>query len=537
MLGMSTPVPLSPNLSIGAESSTRAASTPAGADQAPAAFGEVFSQAFDAQQPERQDSAAPSQVQTSDDQSSQSTEQTKAPDEAAQAKPSGPSSPESAPAAQPGPEVAAPLAAESAPAGPVMQAPAAPDVDQSLSGLQLKAVMIGRETTLLVADTPLTDESLAAYAKSSGLDERALSELMALPHTPLASEGVLTSNNSVSALLAAARATAMARVSSSEAVSQGQTPVQASAQVGQTSISQDTLTNIALASKIRMTPLDSGQATSAVGASESLPAAHVLSMRFAIQSPKTAALLDERLGALSKGARLGKGGERVPTLPPIDLRSGVVPAGGPDLGRLGAEQSALDDGSGVRAFAEDSPSARPSDSSQPQASALASQGGSSSQSGADSSARGSGGQGGHAPQNGYQLAQRFGELMSQRLIQQISQGNWRCEMEVHPSELGKIQVDLDWRGGELEAVFRTSQALTKDMIQDNLPRLREVLERSGTDVAYLGVGADDRRKNGGQGAPEQQHQAHKNTASEPTPEVGSVSSGPRALSDGLDVLA
>jgi flagellar hook-length control protein FliK len=97
-----------------------------------------------------------------------------------------------------------------------------------------------------------------------------------------------------------------------------------------------------------------------------------------------------------------------------------------------------------------------------------------------------------------QLSQKFGELMGQRLIQQVQQGHWRVEMELHPAELGAIEVELNWNGGELEAIFRAAHGTTRDLLQENLPKLRTALEQSGTDVAYLGVGGDQRRQSGDQ---------------------------------------
>jgi flagellar hook-length control protein FliK len=98
------------------------------------------------------------------------------------------------------------------------------------------------------------------------------------------------------------------------------------------------------------------------------------------------------------------------------------------------------------------------------------------------------------------MAQRFSELVSQRLIQQVQQGQWKVEIEIHPRDLGSIQIEMQWNDGQLEAMFETTHAATRELLLDNLPRLRESLQKFGTDVAYLGVGADSRQKNGGDGS-------------------------------------
>ncbi len=152
------------------------------------------------------------------------------------------------------------------------------------------------------------------------------------------------------------------------------------------------------------------------------------------------------------------------------------------------------------------------------------------------SGQGDNGQGRQANQ---QLAQRFGDLLSQRLVQQISQGNWKVNMEVHPRALGEIQIELHWKGGELEASFRTSQLATREMLLDQLPRLRETLEKSGTDVASLTVGDSSRQKNGD----EKGHNRNRDAQSAvqtgdalPAEGGGGLSSQPVALDGRLDVL-
>jgi hypothetical protein len=93
-----------------------------------------------------------------------------------------------------------------------------------------------------------------------------------------------------------------------------------------------------------------------------------------------------------------------------------------------------------------------------------------------------------------QVLQRFGELLGQRLLQQIGQGNWKVEMALEPADLGSIQIELEWRKGELEATFKASHASTRELLQEGLPRLREVLERAGIDVASFYVNDQGRQQ-------------------------------------------
>ncbi|CAM8657347.1 T3SS_Flik_C domain containing protein [Burkholderiales bacterium] len=131
-----------------------------------------------------------------------------------------------------------------------------------------------------------------------------------------------------------------------------------------------------------------------------------------------------------------------------------------------------------------------------------------------------------------QLSQKFGELMGQRLIQQIQQGHWKVELELHPADLGPIEVELNWNGGELEAIFRAVHGTTRDLLQENLPKLRSALEQSGTDVAYLGVGSEQRRQSGGQSSGRDTEQ--RNTPAAPGAEV-EQRHGVSGLSEGLSI--
>ena len=116
----------------------------------------------------------------------------------------------------------------------------------------------------------------------------------------------------------------------------------------------------------------------------------------------------------------------------------------------------------------------------------------------DSSGRGLGGDtsgrqdgtGGTARAFSAQLSQRFGDILGQRLLQQISQGNWKVELNLEPGDLGSIKVEMEFKKGELEASFKAGQAMTKDLLQDSLPRLREALERAGITIASMNVGGD-----------------------------------------------
>lgn len=147
-----------------------------------------------------------------------------------------------------------------------------------------------------------------------------------------------------------------------------------------------------------------------------------------------------------------------------------------------------------------------------------------------------GGQAGQPRTLPQQIMQRFGELLSQRLLQQVSQGNWRVELDLEPGDLGSIRIELEMRKGEIEASIKATQASTRDLLQESLPRLKEALERNGMDVASLSVGQQDRRQSGGQSPSGRQSSGGQGSTAESLPEVATGVGKTPAQDDGrLDV--
>ena len=103
-----------------------------------------------------------------------------------------------------------------------------------------------------------------------------------------------------------------------------------------------------------------------------------------------------------------------------------------------------------------------------------------------------------------QLSQRLGEALGQRLAAQIARGNWNVELTLKPQDLGNIEIKLDMKQGNLEASFNASEAMTRDLIVDGLPRLKETLAQSGMEVAQVNVNVRQDGQNGGNSTPVRQ---------------------------------
>jgi flagellar hook-length control protein FliK len=99
------------------------------------------------------------------------------------------------------------------------------------------------------------------------------------------------------------------------------------------------------------------------------------------------------------------------------------------------------------------------------------------------------------------MSKRLSEALGQRLTAQIAKGVWQVELDIHPKSLGRIEIHLEMRGGELEAYFNASKALTRELLQDGIPRLKEELREHGIETAYLGLGSGKQGANDGNSTP------------------------------------
>lgn len=97
-----------------------------------------------------------------------------------------------------------------------------------------------------------------------------------------------------------------------------------------------------------------------------------------------------------------------------------------------------------------------------------------------------------------QLAQKMGEAIAQRLMSRLEQGNWQFRFVLNPKNMGEVQVNLHMQGSGLDGSFVASQAATRDLLNDGLQRLRDTLSAAGMNVASLDVGAGNSSRQGQQ---------------------------------------
>ncbi|MEE2821070.1 MAG: flagellar hook-length control protein FliK [Pseudomonadota bacterium] len=89
-----------------------------------------------------------------------------------------------------------------------------------------------------------------------------------------------------------------------------------------------------------------------------------------------------------------------------------------------------------------------------------------------------------------QLTDRLGVFVAKQVTAQMSQGRWSIDLTLHPAELGSIKVDMEMTERGLEATFRASQGVTRDLLIESMPRLKQWFEEGGINVAYSGLSQD-----------------------------------------------
>lgn len=101
------------------------------------------------------------------------------------------------------------------------------------------------------------------------------------------------------------------------------------------------------------------------------------------------------------------------------------------------------------------------------------------------------------------LAEKMGQAVGKRMLTEIEKGQWHLKLQLRPATLGHIEVEMRMLSGQLDAVFNAPQALTRELLQEGMTRLKETLNQMGMDVASMQVKDGQTRQNGGKSTPNQ----------------------------------
>jgi len=136
------------------------------------------------------------------------------------------------------------------------------------------------------------------------------------------------------------------------------------------------------------------------------------------------------------------------------------------------------------------------------------------------------------------LADKLGKAMGERLQEQLERGEWKLQLKLNPAHLGRIDVELDMNATGLDAVFKTDNMLTRELIAQGMNKLRDSLAQSGMTVANVWVNSENQKGSGGNSTPRQDSEPD-NTVNNSASEVKVAESRIKELrsSDAWDTLA
>ena len=104
----------------------------------------------------------------------------------------------------------------------------------------------------------------------------------------------------------------------------------------------------------------------------------------------------------------------------------------------------------------------------------------------------------HAVRDVVALSERFSQVLTERLVQNVKSGNYNLRFNVHPRELGAVDIAMEVRDGRLDAQISSTNPVTRDLLSESLPRLRDALQAGGLQLSNLEVNdnARDNQKRG-----------------------------------------
>ena len=129
-------------------------------------------------------------------------------------------------------------------------------------------------------------------------------------------------------------------------------------------------------------------------------------------------------------------------------------------------------------------------------------------------------------------------MLASNVLSGIEKGQWHLKLSLRPATLGHIEVEIRMRSGEMDAVFTAPQAVTRELLQDGMSKLKDTLNQMGMDVASMQVGDGQTQKRGGESTPGQTGKITTEDGDESKSTASQSANSPRMKMglDGWDVL-
>ncbi|MEN9618194.1 MAG: hypothetical protein RL406_431 [Pseudomonadota bacterium] len=349
------------------------------------------------------------------------------------------------------------------------EAPASTDLTDSAASLQ--TVELSPQMRIITdpkaAPSP---ESLAAFAKSMGLDESAIQDLLAQqPATPATVLASVTNTG------VAANAAPLNALQAAMSTMLGSTP-DGTAPANSTVATQMAV----MAATAEHAGVTSGAGLAAPATTLMAPAAHSLSGL----TPTDMAAIQQLQITVLPAAVLPVNSHAASAPVPSTLDMLSILSTGVDEQDVSALLSRFSEDSGSESNPDQQPSQDEGNSFSSFAQALSNTKNAANTSPANAA------QATNANMSEVydQLSDKMATELAARMHKQLSDGEWKMKFALRPSNLGGVEIQLEMKDGKLDAVFRADNPLTRDLLQNSSQRLREALGNFGINAGQVNVG-------------------------------------------------
>lgn len=133
-------------------------------------------------------------------------------------------------------------------------------------------------------------------------------------------------------------------------------------------------------------------------------------------------------------------------------------------------------------------------------------------------------------------AQRFGEVLAQKLALAVKDGNWTVKLNLNPASLGPVGIELQVSDKGIDGQIAASDANVRQLLGDSMPRLRQALEGLVGEHAGVNLELGDRGERKAKQEESQEIEVSMDLlAEELIPSQQQMASG-NILRDGLNVF-
>ena len=75
----------------------------------------------------------------------------------------------------------------------------------------------------------------------------------------------------------------------------------------------------------------------------------------------------------------------------------------------------------------------------------------------------------------------------------VSNGQQRAEIKLDPPQLGRVDVQIVMQGDRAQLAFTAETSVSRELLEQSLPRLREMMSEAGIDLDSVNVANRERQ--------------------------------------------